>query len=278
MNLVGARQIRSAFTDARAARNDRGTRISDRFIHCATNIGIVGAIAARHVPARRGITRKHIFARRHVDRTVDGDLVVVPQHLEAAKAEMTGQTDRLMIDAFHEAAVARDHPGAVIDKLVAEHGIEVALGHREADSHGEALAERTRGRFHARQFEILGMTGTGAADLTELADLLHRRLFIARQVKQRIDQHGAMTGRQDEPVAIGPFRRLGIILQIVAEQHGRHVGHAHRHAGMAAVRRLDGVHRQHADCVGKTLFSHGHIGSPSLFDGERRQGGPRKTS
>ena len=35
---------------------------------------------------------------------------------------MPGEPRRLMVDAFHQAAVAGDHPGAVVDQFVAIDG------------------------------------------------------------------------------------------------------------------------------------------------------------
>ena len=56
-----------------------------------------------------------------------------------------------------------------------------------------------------------------------------------------------MPGRQDEPVAVGPLGRGGVEFQVLLEEHGRHVGHAHGHPRMARVRGLHGVDREHAD-------------------------------
>ena len=82
---------------------------------------------------------------------------------------MAGEARRLVVDAFHQAAVAGDHPGAVIDQIVAKLGVEVPLGDRHADRHRQALAERPGGRLDAVEQEILGMAGAGAAELAEAA-------------------------------------------------------------------------------------------------------------
>ncbi len=76
------------------------------------------------------------------------------------------------------------------------------------------------------------MPGARAADLTEIADVFHRRTFVSRQMKERIDQHRTVSGRQHEAVPIGPAGGLGIMLEILAPQHGRHIGHTHRHSRM----------------------------------------------
>ena len=65
--------------------------------------------------------------------------------------EVAGKPDRLVVDALHEAAVAGDDEGAVIDQVVAVDGVEVALGDRHADRHRDALAERTGRDLDSRQ-------------------------------------------------------------------------------------------------------------------------------
>ena len=119
---------------------------------------------------------------------------------------MAGEPDRLMVDALHQAAVAGDDEGAVVDQLVAIDGVQVPLGDRHADRHRQALAERPGGRLDAGQLEILRMAGARAAELAEVADVLDRRARVAGQVEQRVDQHRAVAGRQHEAVAVGPVR------------------------------------------------------------------------
>ena len=108
---------------------------------------------------------------------------------------MSGKPDRLMVDAFHQAAIAGDHPGVVIDQGIAECRVQMPLGDCHADRHGEALPERTCGAFGAFELEIFRMAGAGAAELAEIADVLKRRPHIAGEVQQRIQQHRTMPGR-----------------------------------------------------------------------------------
>ena len=53
-----------------------------------------------------------------------------------------------------------------------------------------------------------------------------------------------MPGRKNKPVAIGPMRLHGVKFQVPAEQYSRNIGHAHGHARVSRIRRLDRVHRQ----------------------------------
>jgi hypothetical protein len=42
---------------------------------------------------------------------------------------------------------------SVVDQVIAERGVEMALGHRHAHGHGQALPQRACGAFHAFQQE-----------------------------------------------------------------------------------------------------------------------------
>ena len=70
---------------------------------------------------------------------------------------MAGEIDRLMADAFHQAAVASDDIGAMVDELVAETRRLQPLRHGEADGGGEALAERAGRRLDADRMAVFGM-------------------------------------------------------------------------------------------------------------------------
>ena len=141
----------------------------------------------------------------------------------------------------------------MIDDVAAEQCGEVALGDRHADGVGEPLAERAGGGFDAGRVAVFGMAGRERAELAEALDLVDRHLLVAEQIKQRVEQHRAVAGREHEAVAVGPGRIGRIELQKAREQHGRDIGRAHRQAGMSGLRLLDRIHRQRADGVGHAV-------------------------
>ena len=174
---------------------------------------------------------------------------------------MTGKPDRLVVDALHDAAIAGDHEGLVIDQIIAKHAVEVAFGQSKAHRHRQTLTQRAGGAFDALQLGVFGVASAHRMQLTERLDVIHRRARIAGEVQQAVDQHRAMPRRQDEPVAVGPARLGGVELEEFGKQHGRDVGHAHGHAGVAAVGRLHCIHRQDPDGIGhggETVGSEGH--------------------
>ena len=69
--------------------------------------------------------------------------------ISLSSLQMAGERDRLLADAFHQAAVAAEDIGVVIDELVAEARREQPLGERHADRIADALAERARRHLDA---------------------------------------------------------------------------------------------------------------------------------
>src|SRR3546814_4177549 len=80
------------------------------------------------------------------DLSVDGDPVVVPQHDQAAELQMPGKTDGFVVDALHQAAVAGDRPGPMVDQRVAVKGVQVPLRSEERRVGKECVSTcRSRG-------------------------------------------------------------------------------------------------------------------------------------
>ena len=167
---------------------------------------LVMAVDADRVPARRPEARALVLAGREARRAVDGDAVVVPHHNQLGELEVTRKIDRLVADAFHQAAVAADHIGVMIDEVGA-----VARGHRRfrdrhADRHREALAQRPGRRFDARRVAVFGVAGGLRTELAKALDLLDRHVGIAKKIERGVEQHRAVSSRKHEAVAIWPMR------------------------------------------------------------------------
>ncbi len=188
---------------------------------------------------------------------VDGDGVVVIKRDETAELPGSGQGAGFLRHAFHEAAVAEEHPGIVIHdgealavELVGHH----ALGKGHAHGRGDALTEGTRGHFHAGSHAEFGMTGSLRAELAEIADIVHGKV-VSGKMQQSIEQHGGMAVGKHEAVAIGPCGIGRIMLQKTAPEGFGHVGHAEGRAGMTGLRFLDGVDGKGAYGIGKFCTS-----------------------
>ena len=109
----------------------------------------------------------------------------------------------------------------------------------------EPLAERAGRGLDPGRVPVLGVARGARAELAEALDLVDRHVAVAGQVEQPVEQHRAVPRRQHEAVAVRPVRRARVELQVLLEEHGRNVGHAHRHARMPGIRLLHRVHRQY---------------------------------
>jgi hypothetical protein len=72
------------------------------------------AVDPARVPTIGPKALHHVLAEGQAGRSVDADPVVVPEHDQLAKAEMTGQRAGLMGDPFHEVSIAGDDVGVVV--------------------------------------------------------------------------------------------------------------------------------------------------------------------
>ena len=206
---------------------------------------------ARDVPAVRGEALRRVVGEPAAHLAVDRDAVVVVEADQLAELLRARERARLVRDALHEAAVAAEEIGVVIDDRrlgAVELRRERALRERHADRVRDALAERPGRRLDARRHADLGVARGLAVQLAEVAQLAHRQV-VAGEVQQRVDQHRAMAVGQHEAIAVGPLRVARVVAQVAAPQRDGDLGHAHGRAGVAGVGLLHGVHRERADRV-----------------------------
>ena len=226
---------------------------------------VVGVVDVGHVPAVRLEALVDVLAvEAQRGRAVERDVVVVVEVDDPAEAELAGERGRLGGDALHQVAVGDDRVDVVVLDVLAVVLAQELLGERHADAVREARAERAGRDLDAgRDVDAvaLGVARGQRAPLAKLLELLHREV-VARQVQDRVEQHRAVAGAEDEAVAIGP-RRIGrVVAHDAAVQDEGGGRHGHRQAGMAGVRLLDRVHREGADGVDAELVGIGsHAGS-----------------
>ena len=221
-------------------------------VHRADDLPAVGPEAGRGVvaePAR--------------DMAVDGNPVVVVEADQFVQPPDAGQRADFVADAFHQAAVAEEGPGPVVDHRQA--GAVVAAGQqffrqRHADGVGQPLAQRPGGRLDTVGQADFRVSGCPATHLPEVFQLVDAEP-IAAQVQQGIEQHRGMAVGEHETVAVGPGRIDGIVLEVAAPEHFGNIGHAHRSAGMPGSGLFDGIDGQETQGVGELAAGRaGHNG------------------
>ena len=216
----------------------------------AVDVHRIMAVTGEHRPARGSKAR---FLIGHVGKrnlAVDGNAVVVPQHDQTRQFQLAGQRQRFLADTFHQAAVPGDDIGEMINHPGPPAGAQRFLGNGKADGIGQPLAQRAGGGLNALGMAELRVACRDRPPLAEIADLPDGHVGRTGQVQQCIKQHRAMPGGQDETVAVRPIGGRGVKAQVPLEQHGRHIGHAHRHAGMARVGSGHTIQGQRTDRAG----------------------------
>ena len=261
---LAALLVGRALADECLAADQRGpVRLGPRRVDGGGDGGRVVAVhLGDHVPAVGLKAPRRVVGEPALHLAVDGDAVVVVEGDQLAQPQGACQRARLVGDALHEAAVPQKHPGVVIDHLVAlavVAGGERLLGNRHAHRVAQALAQRAGGGLDPRRVAVLRVAGGLAVQLAKVLELLHRQR-VARQVQQRVDQHGPVAVGQHEAVPAGPLGVGGVVAEIVVPQHLGDVRHAHGSAGVAAVGPLHRVHAEGADGVGE-VGSRWHVGS-----------------
>lgn len=216
-------------------------------VHIADDVPVVGLEAGRGIveePGRCFGTAPHL--------AIDGDVVVVVEGDELAEAQGAGQGAGLVGDPFHHAAVPQKHVGTVVHDVVAgtvELGGQHLLGQCHADGVGDTLAEGAGGGLDTGGVTVFRVAGGLGVELAEVLEFFDGER-IARQMEQRVDQHGAMAVGQDEAVTVGPRGVGRVVLQVVVPQDFGDVSHAHGSTGMAGFGFLDRIHTEGADGVG----------------------------
>ena len=149
-------------------------------------VDVVVAVGdARDVPAVGLVALERVLGEGDVGAAVDGDLVVVVENDQTAQLEVARKTRRLVADALLQTAIAAERVDVVVDHRevgLVEQGGQMRLRDRHAHSVRDALAQRTRGHFHAHQLR-LGMAGSAAAQLTERFQIIEGHLGMKRSVE-----------------------------------------------------------------------------------------------
>jgi hypothetical protein len=198
-------------------------------------------------------------------RPVDRDVVVVVDVDQAAEAEVARDRRGLLRDALHQVAVRADGVDPRVDDGVSRPVPalrEERLRDREPDAVPEALPERPRRRLDARRVVELGMAGRPRPPLAELLQVVERQV-VAREVEGDVLEDARVPGREDEPVAPGPFRLGRIVSHLLGVEQVRDGGERHRRARVAGVRLLHRVHREHADGVDREADGVGRGAHPA---------------
>ena len=221
----------------------------------------VVAVDGLDVVAERLEALGGVEALRGLGHRVERDGVRVVDEDQVVELLVPGELHRLERDAFLHAPVAGEADDVMVEDRVVLR-VEARLGHLRGDGHADrvrdALPERAGGRLDAvRRVLELGVTGRLRAELAEALHLVEGHLLVAAEVQPAVEEHRAMTGGEDEAIAIQPLGVRRVVPERVAEEHGADLGAAERQAEVAALARVNGVDREPSGdggCAGEFFF------------------------
>ena len=254
MHLVGAR-LGTAVANHRAHRDERGLArlrlgCRDRRFQCLQIVAIGHAL---RVPVVCLKALQHIVVVAQFRRPVERDQVVVVEHYQLAQGQGASQRACLVRNAFHQIAIAAQHIGVVIHNLVAGLVVdraEVPLGHRHADAHRKALAQRTRRYLYPIGVTEFGMPRRPRMPLAKALQIVNRHLVPGK--KQRgVKQGRSVPIRQDEAIAVRPLRSRRVVLHRFVKKKIGYRCTAQRRARMTALGLLHLVNSQQPQCVNR---------------------------
>lgn len=197
-----------------------------------------------HMPAVSFETGSGVISEPTFNVTVDGDPIVIIESRQFAQLHGTRQRANLVRDAFHHATVTHKCIGVVINNIMARAvklRAQRAFCNRKTYCVSNALTQWAGSGFYASGIAIFRVTWRFRMQLAEVFQFFHRQI-IASEVQQAIDQHRAVTIRQDETVTISPVWIGWIMVQVITPQNFGNICHAHRGAGVAGIRFLHCVH------------------------------------
>jgi hypothetical protein len=183
---------------------------------------------------------------------------------------VTRKGDRFLGDTFLKAAVTSESNDVMVENSVigsVETGSGALSGESITDGVAHTLTERSGGGFDPFGFIKLGVARSDGVKLAEGSDVVVANL-VSGKVKPAVDEHGAVTGGEDEAVAVEPLRSSGIKTETFAKKNGAQIGTSKRKTKVAGGTGMDGIDGESAGfrgCPGECFFI--HVARTSLNSG-----------
>ena len=223
-------------------------------------LGVSALAAPVHdlgMPTVGGVTGGDVLAEGDAGVILDGNVVLVVEHDQAAQLLMPGQGAGLARDALHHVAVGGDDIDMMVERALSGRRLRVqqpslpARGHRHSDGRSQALAERPGGDLDAAGvpvFRVPGSLRAPGAQCLQVPDLQP----VPGQEQLDVESQASVPGREHEPVPAQPLVIRRIVDQHILEQQIRQRRQAHRRPGMPASCLLDRVRGEQPRSVHRT--------------------------
>ena len=183
-----------------------------------------------HAPVPSAVFGGDILGVHLVDLGGELDVVRVVIHDEVVQPEVPSQSADALRDFLFDATV-RDVGVRLVSHPFAEASHHEAFGDGCAEGHGVSLPQRARGVLDAMLHVALGVAGGVAAPLAEILQLRERH---ESSCSQHAVEHGRhVSGVEEEAVAVGIVRPLGVVVQKLGKEYVDEIGAAHGATGVS---------------------------------------------
>ncbi len=156
------------------------------------------------------------------------EAVDVDDHGEVVEVLVPGVFGGLPHRSLGQLAVAAQHPHAEVGVL------EPLAGQRDADAHGQSLAERTGGGLDPRQSLRRGVPLQAAAQLAEGEQFLV--VDGAGRLEGGVQQGRGVSLGEHEAVVAGVVGAFEVVAEVVGQQYGHQVRGGHRRRRVSGAR------------------------------------------
>ena len=164
--------------------------------------------------------------------------------------EVPSQSADALRDFLLDAAVG-DVGVRLMGHPFAEASHHEAFGDGGAEGHGVSLPKRAGGILDAVLHVALGVAGGVAAPLAEILQLRERH---ESSCGQHAVEHGRhVSGVEEEAVAVGIVRPLGVVVQKLGKEYVDEIGAAHGATGVSGSGFFDHRCGQDPDVVRRTI-------------------------
>src|SRR5206468_9245729 len=104
------------------------------------SVQVVSVTHSHDVPTVGLEAPRNVLRKTERGIAVNGDMIVVVEQIELAKAKMAREGSCFTGDTFHQVAIAHESPGPVIDDRVSR-AVEVIGQHPFSDGHPNGVAK-----------------------------------------------------------------------------------------------------------------------------------------
>lgn len=147
---------------------------------------------------------------------------------------------------FHQVTITTDCVSVVVNYVEFVFIVccaQLSFSHRHTYSHCNTLTQWACSCINTCSMSEFRVTRSFASPLTELFQFFHWKI-ISAQVQQAVQQHGAMSCRQDKTVPVNPSWVVRVMSHRFCKKLVPHWSGAHRHTRVSGICLLNCINRQ----------------------------------